>query len=98
MIARGALGNPWIFEELTGARSAPPSRDEVVEELLWTMERIEDHLGSERGARYARKFYPWYLERLGIRGPAADAFQRTESLEQARRLLTASPVPLAAAA
>jgi nifR3 family TIM-barrel protein len=98
MIARGALGNPWIFEQLTGTRSVPPTRDEVVEELLWTMERIEDHLGSERGARYARKFYPWYLERLGIRGPAADAFQRTESLEQARRLLTASPVPLAAAA
>jgi nifR3 family TIM-barrel protein len=98
MIARGALGNPWIFEELTGARSAPPSRDEVVGELLWTMKGIEDHLGPERGARYARKFYPWYLERLGIRGPAADAFQRTESLQQARRLLAASSTPLAAAA
>jgi nifR3 family TIM-barrel protein len=98
MIARGALGNPWIFEQLTGTRSVPPTRDEVVEELLWTMERIEDHLGPERGARYARKFYPWYLERLGIRGPAADAFQRTDSLEQARRLLAASPAPLAVAA
>ena len=26
MIARGSLGNPWIFEQLTGARSAPPER------------------------------------------------------------------------
>ena len=30
MIARGALGNPWIFEELTGVRTAPPTRGEVV--------------------------------------------------------------------
>ncbi len=98
MIARGALGNPWIFEELTGGRTGPPSREEVIEELLWTMERAEDHLGPERAARYARKFYPWYLERLGIRGPAADAFQRTESLDQARELLAARRPPLAVAA
>ncbi len=26
MIARGSLGNPWIFAELTGARDAPPGR------------------------------------------------------------------------
>ena len=88
MIARGALGNPWIFEQLSGRRSGrPPPRAEIVGELLWTMERAEEHLGPRRAARYARKFYPWYLERLGIRGRDADAFQRTESLDQARELL-----------
>jgi tRNA-dihydrouridine synthase B len=98
MIARGALGNPWIFEELTGGRTAPPSSAEVITELLWTMDQSEEHLGPERAARYARKFYPWYLERLGIRGPRADAFQRTASLDQARDLLAAAAEPLAAAA
>jgi tRNA-dihydrouridine synthase B len=98
MIARGALGNPWIFEELTGRRARPPDAVEVVDELLWTMARAEEHLGPERAARYARKFYPWYLERLGVRGPDADAFQRAESLDRAREMLEALSEPLAAAA
>jgi tRNA-dihydrouridine synthase B len=87
MIARGALGNPWIFEELTGRRALPPTEDEIVRELLWTMDRAERHLGARRAAQYARKFYPWYLERLGVHGPDADAFQRTEALDEARTML-----------
>jgi nifR3 family TIM-barrel protein len=98
MIARGALGNPWIFEQLTGRGSGQPTRAEIADELLWTMARAEEHLGPARAARYARKFYPWYLERLGIRGRTADAFQRTESLDQARELLAScgEPLPIAA--
>jgi tRNA-dihydrouridine synthase B len=98
MIARGALGNPWIFEELTSRRASPPDRSEVLDELLWTMDRAVEHLGSERAARYLRKFYPWYLERLGVHGPDADMFQRAQSLDRARELLAGLPAPLAVAA
>ena len=58
-------------------------------ELLWTHGASGASTGRpERAARYARKFYPWYLERLGIRGAEANALQRTESLEEARALVT----------
>ena len=87
MIARGGLGSPWIFEELTGRRDAPPSHAEIVAELRWVLDRGEEHWGPDRAARNLRKFYPWYLEQLGVLGPEADAFQRTESLDEVRAML-----------
>ena len=96
MIARGSLGNPWIFEELTGARRLAPEREEVIAELLWVMDRAEEHLGPDRAARYLRKFYPWYLERLGTEGSIASGFQATEDLDDARSLVAGlghPPVP-----
>jgi tRNA-dihydrouridine synthase B len=87
MIARGSLGNPWIFEELTGERSAPPERDDVIAELLWVMDRAEEHLGPERAARYLRKFYPWYLDRLDADKGTVAAFQESEDLDVARGLV-----------
>jgi tRNA-dihydrouridine synthase len=66
MLARGCLGNPWLFEELVRGREAEPTPAEVSAELEWVMDRAVEHLGEERAARYLRKFYPWYLPRLGL--------------------------------
>ena len=95
MMARGSLGNPWVFEELTGRRSSPPQRDEVATELLWVIDRAEEHLGTERAGRYLRKFYPWYMESLGAPAELADELQRHADLPQARRLIAdlAAPAP-----
>jgi tRNA-dihydrouridine synthase B len=98
MIARGSMGNPWIFEELTGARTVPPERDEIVAELLWVMDRAEEHLGSDRAARYLRKFYPWYLERLDAERATTAAFQASADLEEARALVAGLSAPVVAAA
>ena len=87
MIARGSLGNPWIFEELTGERRTPPSPVEIVDELLWVIDRAEEHLGAERAARYLRKFYPWYLERLEAPPALADELQQSADLDRARELI-----------
>jgi nifR3 family TIM-barrel protein len=95
MIARGSLGNPWVFEELTGRRGEPPDRAEIVAELLWTIDRAEEHLGADRANRYLRKFYPWYVERLGAGPELTDALHRSDDLVVARGLVRdlAAPAP-----
>jgi nifR3 family TIM-barrel protein len=97
MLARGALGNPWLFAELLGAREQGPTQAEVQDELAWTIERAVEHLGEPRATRYLRKFYPWYVTRLQLSSQEAKhlqtALQSAETLEQVRRLLELEPVP-----
>jgi tRNA-dihydrouridine synthase B len=66
MLARGALGNPWMFGRLLGTRDGEPTPDEILDELEWVIACAEDHLGVHRAGRYLRKFYPWYADRLGL--------------------------------
>jgi tRNA-dihydrouridine synthase B len=101
MLARGSLGNPWLFSELVHGRTAPPGAGEVLEELHWTIDRAVEHLGEDRAGRYLRKFYPWYLPRLGLETGAArrllQTLQAAPTLAEARALL-AQPEPLLAPA
>jgi len=97
MIARGSLGNPWVFEELTGRRVSPPPREEVAAEMLWVIDRAEEHLGEERAARYLRKFYPWYTVRLEAPPAVVDELQRSADLPRARELVAALAPSLVAA-
>jgi tRNA-dihydrouridine synthase B len=81
LMARGSLGNPWVFQQLLGRRVAEPEPSEILDELDWVIDRAVEHLGPERATRYLRKFYPWYVERLGR--------PYTDSLGGAKLLLAA---------
>src|SRR3954451_5867535 len=100
MLARGSLGNPWRFERLLGRRDGDPTRDEVVRELLWVIDRAEEHLGVERAGRYLRKFYPWYAESLGLTKRQANELLTAPTTADARRIMNriagGSVEPLAA--
>lgn len=90
MLARGALGNPWLFDSLlTGA--GQPSVEEVLAELSWMSARAVEHLGADRATRWMRKAYPWYVARLPVRGAAAkdlqQRLQRAETLDAAGAIL-----------
>jgi tRNA-dihydrouridine synthase len=92
MLARGSLGNPWLFEQVLGTRAGEPDGDEIVREWLWVLDRAEEHLGPDRAARYLRKFHPWYVARLGLERAASvhaaqDALQRADTLGGQREII-----------
>jgi tRNA-dihydrouridine synthase B len=105
MLARGALGNPWLFAELLGPEGCEPghgpTRAQVLAELEWTLARAVEHLGEQRATRYLRKFYPWYVPHLQLDACAArnlqESLQSAPTLGRVHELLDASCRPAALA-
>ena len=74
MIARGALGNPWIFreaEELLGGRPAPAptTLEEKQAMFLYQLKLTVEFKGEAAAVREMRKHAGWYLK--GVPGAAA---------------------------
>ena len=67
MVGRGALGNPWIFKEIstyltTGQTTVEPAADEVGRVLLEHLDELHAFYGPGRGVRVARKHIQWYCQ------------------------------------
>ena len=66
MIGRGALGQPWIFSELTG--QALPNLQQKWALIMEHVQLMHEFYGEEGGVRIARKHVIAYLQRLGCSG------------------------------
>lgn len=81
-IGRGALGNPWIFEEIrAAARGEGYTRPPISERLKTAIAQTEkmcEEKGEYVAVREARKHVSWYIS--GIRG-AAEMRHRVNSVE-----------------
>ncbi|MFH1062267.1 MAG: tRNA dihydrouridine synthase DusB [Candidatus Omnitrophota bacterium] len=65
LIARGGLGNPWIYPQIEaflskGIEIAKPSINEVASIMKKHLELYLDHYGVKRGLWRFRKFFVWY--------------------------------------
>ena len=96
MLARGAMGDPWLFARVLGLRESQPTREEAVGELLWVMDQAVLHLGESRATGYLRKFYPLYVETIDGGHELQNALQRAASIDEAREILrgVAEPAPV----
>lgn len=71
MIARGALGNPWIFQESCALWRGdgdfiPPTDEERICQLLHHLDLVCEDKGERVAVREMRKHVGWYIK--GMRG------------------------------
>ena len=73
MIGRGAMGNPWLFEEIIstfeGKEYVAPSYEEKIELALWQLSTMIRERGERAGFAEGKKHMAWYVN--GMRGSAA---------------------------
>ncbi len=78
-IARGALGNPWIFREVdelmqNGTISPRPDISEVTGIMKKHLVLITGYLGERIGVIHFRKFFKWYTKGMALKDLKARAF------------------------
>ena len=91
MVGRGALGNPYIFEELlcalNGKAYTRPDNEQILTDVKEHITALCKLKGEYTGIRESRKHAAWYLK--GMRGAAAsrDKINRSESLEEILQII-----------
>jgi tRNA-dihydrouridine synthase B len=69
MIARGAMGNPWLFNELHSPDDYnPPTVDELLDEMRCHVMEMVDFYGEELAMKVSRKIMLDYLKGRGFNG------------------------------
>ncbi len=87
LVARGALGNPWILEEIKsflkdGSLPPRPSRDEIIKVMLEHLNSYIDYYGERNGVIIFRKFFAWYTKGFRKIRPAREKSSRAKTREQ----------------
>lgn len=93
MVARGALGNPWLFRDLDriykGEELLPsPDKEEKVEMMLRHLDLICELKGEKFAVKEFRKFVVWYTK--GLKGAARlrQAVNYIESADKMKEVLS----------
>lgn len=68
MAARGAMGNPWLFDEVVNPAYRPPTADELAEEIAVHIDDMIAFYDEESACKIARKIVLDYLRGRGYPG------------------------------
>ncbi|MBR3506769.1 MAG: tRNA-dihydrouridine synthase family protein, partial [Lentisphaeria bacterium] len=87
MVARGALGNPWIFREIVDPSAPPPDVAEFTETIRVYMEDMLDCYGPRFAYVVARKSLLEFLRGRGYPGALRASISYLDSADALKRLL-----------
>jgi len=92
MVARGALGNPWIYREIetyleTGAVAPPPSIAERAAVLRRHFAYLRETYGDEHACKAVRRVIHWFVKATPGSAALRDRANRLSSLEEVEGLI-----------
>lgn len=91
MIARGAMGNPFLFEEITahleGRAYYPPAMEDRMSVAMEHIRLMIGYKGEYTGVMEARKHLAWYIQ--GQKGAAAarEKVNRASNLDELQKIV-----------
>lgn len=94
-VARGALGNPWIFREIEeylkkGKIILHPQPEEITEVMLKHLNMCIDFYGEKNGVIIFRKFFGWYTKGFRRIRPLRQLISRVKTKEDMSSLIQRS--------
>lgn len=91
MIARGALGNPWIFSEISAALSGgsytPPSTAEKLSAALELLGMMIEDKGERIGCAEAKKQIAWFIKDISGAASARSAVMTASGSDRISEIL-----------
>ncbi len=81
MLASGAMGNPWLFQEIMDINPPPPNVEEFAEELRTHILETYEYYGIESGLRISRKFIFDYMRGRGFQSSLKNSVIKIKNLE-----------------
>lgn len=86
-VARGSLGNPWIFKEIkeyikSGKVLPKPNIESVIKVMTEHLDASVDFYGEKNGVILFRKFFSWYTKGFRKVRPLREASSRAKSKQE----------------
>jgi len=97
LVARGALGNPWIFKEIreflkNKKTVKKPGIDKIADVMIEHMSAYIDFYGEIHGVRRFHKFFAWYTKGVHNVRPLREAAFRTKTKAEMLEIIQAFSV------
>ena len=92
MVGRGALGNPWIFNNIAyflknGKKAPEISNKEKYEVILEHYNLLEEEKGEYTATREIRKHIAWYVKGLPNASVMRDSINQVQTTKEFKEIL-----------